>query len=209
MTDKTIKEFEEKINQGWALRVDGRAVERFVRDFGVLHAKDLPYIEPLKAETKKLFEDYLNLSPVLVRPVDFNFREQLSDFMDAQRLLRRAWSGDGSVIDLNIKTELEEGFELLAFDVRRKGEVLLETEDLWKFICFLFLLDETRGKTGVCANPNCPAPYFLKHRRTQKICEQGECVAWAQRQYALRWWNREGKGRRAKKRAKSHRRTKR
>ncbi len=34
-------------------------------------------------------------------------------------------------------------------------------------------------------------------------------VAWAQRQYALRWWNREGKGRRAKKRAKSHRRTKR
>lgn len=49
-----------------------------------------------------------------------------------------------------------------------------------------------------CHNPDCPAPYFLAKRRSQKFCERGDCTAFAQRKYALKWWNAEGKKRRAK-----------
>jgi hypothetical protein len=49
-----------------------------------------------------------------------------------------------------------------------------------------------------CHNPDCPAPYFLAKRRSQKFCERGDCTAYAQRKYALKWWNNEGRERRAK-----------
>ena len=237
VTHEAIKESEERTSQAWRLRVDVKAIEKFVREYGVLHTKDLPNLEPLKSlELKAAIEtmdehadlpDWEAAAPgtvvdemdfaaafwllrrasilqaIAARGTDLAFRERISDFADAQRLLRQAWSGDESVVDMNIGAELNQGFELLAFGIRPKGEVLLATRDLWKLICFLFLLDKKRGKTGVCANPNCPAPYFLKLRRTQKICEQGECVTWAQRKYALGWWNREGKARRTRKRAKA------
>lgn len=58
----------------------------------------------------------------------------------------------------------------------------------WSLICYLTVKDQRRGRLGLCANPDCGAPYFLKTRRTQKICEQPGCSAWAQRNYALKWW---------------------
>jgi hypothetical protein len=48
-----------------------------------------------------------------------------------------------------------------------------------------------------CGNPECPAHYFLAKRRTQKYCERGSCTAYAQRRYALSWWDKEGRKRRA------------
>lgn len=41
-----------------------------------------------------------------------------------------------------------------------------------------------------CHNPECPAPYFIGKRKKQKFCEQGDCTAYAQRQYANAYWRR-------------------
>ena len=53
-----------------------------------------------------------------------------------------------------------------------------------------------------CRNPECVAPYFLARRKNQKYCELGACTEYAQRQYALTWWNKKGKKRRAAKKQK-------
>jgi hypothetical protein len=160
------------------LNVDAKAVQKFVQTYGLLSAEDLPDLTAMVSDGA----------------VDPRFHEDLSSFASAQELLRRAWAGDTSVVDIHLNTELDEGFELLAFEVNRpKSEVLLETLDLWKFTCFLFLVDYAKGRTRLCANPTCPAPYFLKRRITQKFCELGTCTEFAQRQYALRWWHAKGK----------------
>lgn len=49
-----------------------------------------------------------------------------------------------------------------------------------------------------CRNPECVKPYFLARRKSQKYCERGECTVYAQRQYALAWWDKKGKKRREK-----------
>lgn len=69
---------------------------------------------------------------------------------------------------------------------------------------------EQHERLAACQNPDCPARYFLAKRNDQKYCG-GECTAYAQRQYASGWWNREGKEWRARKRqaAKRYRRHKR
>jgi hypothetical protein len=51
---------------------------------------------------------------------------------------------------------------------------------------------------AVCGNPDCPARYFIGRRSDQKYCG-GDCTEYAQRQYALKYWNEEGKHRRAEK----------
>ena len=56
---------------------------------------------------------------------------------------------------------------------------------------------EWMPKMAVCGNPECPAPYFLKKRATQRFCERGPCVEYGQRQHALNWWRRVGAKRRA------------
>lgn len=57
---------------------------------------------------------------------------------------------------------------------------------------------EHHKRLAICRNPDCPAPYFTAKRSDQKYCERGECTAYAQRSYALGWWNREGNTRRKK-----------
>jgi hypothetical protein len=62
---------------------------------------------------------------------------------------------------------------------------------------------------AICQNPDCPTRYFLAKRSDQKYCERGECTAYAQRIYALGWWNRGGKDLRKRKIKKKTRATKR
>lgn len=58
---------------------------------------------------------------------------------------------------------------------------------------------EHHSKMAICQNPDCAAPYFMAKRSDQKYCERGECTAYAQRKYALEWWNREGRQSRQRK----------
>jgi len=88
---------------------------------------------------------------------------------------------------------------------RGPTEILLTTDDMWKFIRYFFLRDCSARKTGVCGNPDCPAPYYLKGRSSQKYCDLSPCMEYAHRQHALKWWRETGQKRRAKKRGKSPR----
>lgn len=203
------------------LRLDAKAAKKFVMEYGVLQKTDIVCLERGTVLEERFREEEWSVegpdevSDIAVDNSDWAvFRGRLAHFELAQILLREAWRGSAYVVDVFLKTELDDGFNLRAFDVlagrdttpNHRAEIFMETEDLWKFICFLFLLDWTRGRIGVCGNPECPAPYFLKKRSTQKVCELGPCSEWAQRQYALKWWNKEGRKRRAKKSAKPRRR---
>ena len=47
---------------------------------------------------------------------------------------------------------------------------------------------ENWWRMAKCGNPDCPAPYFLAKRSTQRYCERGDCTQYAVRQKALKWW---------------------
>jgi hypothetical protein len=83
--------------------------------------------------------------------------------------------------------------------VFKAGNAELVPEDLWSAICVLFLRDRAAGKTAVCENPDCPAPYFIRKRKTQKFCEAGPCVGYGARQRANKWWKAHGTEWRGKK----------
>jgi hypothetical protein len=192
-------------------RQDPSAAGKFVKTYGVLREKDAIHIrkghsidQDLELDGVPLVER-ADVRDIAITADDYAiFRLKVSDLAFAQRLLRLAWIKNTAAIDIYLKEEIHTGFKISGFDItpgfafRRKGSVGVYTEDLWTFICFLAVLDYARGRTGFCENPDCVAPYYLKKRRTQKICESGPCTAWAQRQYALNWWNKEGKKRRAK-----------
>jgi hypothetical protein len=195
--------------------LDLNAACKFVKMYGVLRANDAIYLrkgrsieQDLEREGVPLVEA-ADVTDISITADDHAiFRVKVSDLASAQRLLRLAWIRNTAPIDIYLKPEIHDGFKIAGFDItpgfalRRKGTVGVRTEGLWTFICFLTVLDYARGRTGYCENPECMAPYYLKKRRTQKICESGPCTAWAQRQYALTWWNKEGKQRRARAQAK-------
>lgn len=61
--------------------------------------------------------------------------------------------------------------------------------------CYLLLQNADRIK--VCANPDCPAPYFVAHKAIQRYCSP-DCLKLAQREWSRDWWNRVGKFERAR-----------
>jgi hypothetical protein len=160
----------------------------------------------LRAEEPKAAEAFTKRYGVLSRfyedtddPDAWKYTIDSATFLHKQQQLRQAWPGDKSdtLAWVDIEGEVEQSFDT---DVRiSSGSVVLHPRDLWASICFLFLWDWHAGRLGFCGNPDCPAHYFRKKRKTQKYCEQGPCVQYAQRQYSLDWWNRKGKKRREKK----------
>ena len=77
--------------------------------------------------------------------------------------------------------------------ITKKG-VELEPFYLLSTIWLLFVRDSWAGKTAICANPDCPNPYFIRKRKTQKYCEAGPCVNEALKGQKLKWWkNNRGK----------------
>ena len=55
--------------------------------------------------------------------------------------------------------------------------------------------------TRYCDNPDCPAPFFIASRTSQKYCSR-DCAEPAQRECKRRWWARHGTQRRAAKHSK-------
>lgn len=159
----------------WGLKLDGKAVERFERNYGKL--------------SRGFMLDAKNPSS----PSD---EGRLANYATSQNMLRQAWSWDFE--DLASFTENLSGDDFKV--TLRNAGLVISTDSLEEFIELLFILDAKKNKTGSCANPHCVAPYFIKKRKTQKYCEAGPCVSYAQRQAALRWWNKEGRKRREKRR---------
>ena len=119
---------------------ESKAIEAFVRRHGILFGR--------VNETGHFYEDAVR-------------------FANAQELLRRAWSGDGAAIR-EIEEQVEDALE--AHPSVRAGGIEVATENLWSFICVLFLRDQAARKTKLCQNPDCSNPYFLQQRKGQKYC---------------------------------------
>jgi hypothetical protein len=172
---------------------DAQSAEAFIKRYGLLQG------------TGKSNLDFADRVVVRGEPVRRDFVVRSSNLKEDQLILRAAWEGDPLSIN-SFEFQVAEGTKVDILINQRS--VQLRTEDLWTFIAFLFLFDYKDEKLGICENPECPAPYFRKKRKTQKFCEAGPCVAYAQRQYSLDWWNRVGKKKREKKAKTQHRRSK-
>jgi hypothetical protein len=125
--------------------------------------------------------------------------------MDAAKLgfrdtLRKAWHGDVAGLE-EVKDWID---RYMATSLKfSDGRIEMVPADLLCTIFLLFLRDHFAGRTAICANPNCAQPFFVKSKSKQKLCELRECAAYAQRQYALKWWNEVGKKQREKRQKKA------
>jgi hypothetical protein len=86
--------------------------------------------------------------------------QHLEQFQD---LLQRAWRGESKAL-----SEIEKDVKARV-DVGAKG-IDIAVVDLWNLVRLSFLRDHKVGRTKVCANNDCPSPYFLEQRKGQKYC---------------------------------------
>jgi hypothetical protein len=102
--------------------------------------------------------------------------------------LRAAWAGDKEAV-AGIQRAVK---HLLATISVTGTRIEIEPRESWVAAYLLFLQDQSEGKPGICANPECAAPYFIRKRNTQKFCEAGPCVAYGARLRANKWWHEHG-----------------
>jgi hypothetical protein len=181
--------------------IDPKAMLSFSKKYGLLdslmaHVEDEQWMEFLEHEGYRNYltekEDCLVLeesSPsveIISRDISGYSSERIRRLAGTQSFLKYAWrSSDERALDA-IDQYLSGGLPI-HFDLD-EGCFRIHVVNVQRLILMLFLRDQAAGKTAICANPDCPAPYFLKSRKAQRICEAGDCVAWAQRNYALKWW---------------------
>jgi len=172
--------------------VDPTEMLGFARRYGLLYRTIDPRIDDPE-ESKNLVQ-FVEKSNSLDRIRELGdccgyeeFRELTS--LHSLALLKHVWrTGSGHALQAIADSIAE---SLQSYVEAKTGSLVTIVPDAWTLICMLILRDHASEKTAVCANPECPAPLFLKSRKTQKICEQGDCVAWAQRRYALNWWHKQ------------------
>lgn len=157
------------------LRLERAALKMFTRRYGPLAAPPEKWslADKLKlAIAKKRGDD--PLWTVAVPRSRFHIAD-LERVTEMQRLLRNAWRNDSDAI-----VKIEPGMSAtLWFGVteRRLGlkdapadALTIFVDDFWHFIRAAFLIDYKAGRTAVCKNPDCPAPYFLRSRKGQEFC---------------------------------------
>jgi hypothetical protein len=128
-----------------------------------------------------------------------------SDLLQFQEELRDIWTGQTTIKKkesilsrwLALRPFGFAGMNYSAWQVSwRGGWFIPEADNLPGRLLYSVLAN--RHYLTVCRNPNCPARYFIAKRRDQKVCEQGPCKEYVQREWAMNWWNQEGKQRREK-----------
>jgi hypothetical protein len=124
---------------------DPKAVEAFVKRYGVLDAR------------------LDNWSP----SSSSKFDENCITFSSLQETLCKAWRQDAEALS-EIEIQVEDALD--ARTSMNAGSIELTTENLWSFICVLFMRDVQAGKAKVCASPDCIHPYFVEQRKGQKYC---------------------------------------
>jgi predicted RNA-binding Zn ribbon-like protein len=117
-----------------------------------------------------------------------------------RHMLREAWRGDPFA--LQIVQQLAQASARIV--VAKNGQLELVIDDLLGTASILFLHDFSAGRLGICANPHCPSPFFVRSRRTQKFCDMPVCMAYSHRVSANNYWAR----RKEKEQAKSKKRMK-
>ena len=155
----------------------------FIEGQGWVREWDFPHVKFVNAPRDGKILYTLSIRyPHPLPPPKFEVFEKLHDLMTS------AWRGDKKALaKLPPITEAEfrpKGRELAIIPKSFSARVLIQ-----------FFRDFLAGKTAICANPNCPTPYFIRQRKSQKYCEQGPCVEQAQREQKRLWWAKNrGKG---------------
>jgi hypothetical protein len=132
-------------------------------------------------------------------------KESPSTLYSLRNELRRIWKNETSMAERSEILNLWANYQhrgLLNLGYRqwnvslRPPAILPDSSNLRGFLAFAVLI--YLPLLAVCGNPDCPVRYFVARRRDQRYCG-GECTEYAQRQYALKYWNEEGKHRRTEK----------
>jgi hypothetical protein len=100
-------------------------------------------------------------------------------------MLRKAWRGDKSVDGSPLLSEIHTSMSV------SRGRIEVAPHSLWQSAFLLFWRDRLRGKTGVCANPKCPARYFIG-KRGKKSCGRDDCANYVRRLRKNKWWKLHG-----------------
>jgi hypothetical protein len=156
------------------------------------HAPKSAVLEPIHAalanvnDTPKAFEQFIKRWGL---DDDLFAQLSLAKKLVVRDRLRAAWRDDESVIQLMHHSRIPVFLFPVRDGIKFEPQVWFQTVDL------LFLRDHQAGKTAICANKDCPSPYFIRKRKTQKFCETGPCVKQSLREKKREWWNRNrGKG---------------
>jgi hypothetical protein len=107
-----------------------------------------------------------------------------------RNMLRSAWRGEKSIDGSPLLSEIFTNMSDTG------GRIEVAPQSLWQSAFLLFWHDRLRGKTGFCAAPGCPSPFFVKkHPKTQKFCSD-DCAAYGRRQSRKKWRDAHGTERR-------------
>lgn len=115
-------------------------------------------------------------------------------------VLRRIWRSDEDANDY-VKLLLyssEMSPHRVEFNWKR-GEIVYQPQD--NFERAVYALFRNSGLAKVCENADCPAPYFIARRRTQRYCGE-DCALVFQKQWKKNWWGKTGSKLRKRQRAK-------
>ncbi len=104
---------------------------------------------------------------------DRTFSLDIGTWVEEQNVLRLAWRGDNRAL-FAIGNTMDFRSTL---DKDKLDHWRLEVVGLERYICLLFIKDRSEGKTGICENPDCPAPYFIRNRSDQLFCKHSCAVA--------------------------------
>jgi hypothetical protein len=188
---------------------DEMAVLDFVRRWGrvistisepaktLRHSQEL-FVGPAAEATKMLRAAHPEKEEDWDAPV--LFFESQPRIIQLRDLLRCAWANDAQALESLQNTVKEQVGATWAFKQRW---VEITVQDAWAAVCLMFLLDHAAGKIERCKNPECPARFFIKKRKNQKVCEAGVCVAYAVHERTSDWWKKHGNEWRAERRKKT------
>jgi hypothetical protein len=111
--------------------------------------------------------------------------------LECRNQLRRLWSGDRSAGFLleswvrQANRSAEPSWVLTVFGDGQHGV----RPNVHVFpLSLAFGATELASKMALCANPDCPARYFLKGRKSQRFCDRPACAVYGQREHKKTWW---------------------
>jgi hypothetical protein len=154
------------------LQLNDAVLRMFTKQYGPL------YVPPKRSRAEEVViarsKDPLGTALLLSRL----FVPELGRAQKMQELLRQSWRGDGfAIVELEhelMKQGLRPWFGATekALDLRDAPDdaLTLLADDIWSLVRIAFLMDYKIGRAKVCANPDCPTPYFAESRKGQGFC---------------------------------------
>jgi CGNR zinc finger len=106
------------------------------------------------------------------------FTPDLGRAKEMQELLRRAWRRERSAIVELEHDLMQKGLrpwfgvteKVLGLKDAPSDALTLWADDIWTVVRIAFLMDCKSDRAKICANPDCPTPWFVESRKGQEFC---------------------------------------